>query len=383
MTIAGIPPHPNYRPEAGCWGGKFHYGFFSWENIISVMATRGASRFSLRRLATDRAEARDQRRPSAAFRSKLPVINNVFNSLSAYLKAARESAPEEHGEGQADERRKKRVRCRAHGVPYSASHSIMTFLTLRGFSVMAQRRQSLGRTRRGLRYNRSLMTQGLRTRGKIPGVARACLSLLCLCVFAMALGGNVAEAAQRTSGGTSGFSPRFAIADFDGDRKPDLAIVQVVREAAMDSFYSIRLQLSTGEESAIDIAGPQGGLRISPRDVNGDDAIDLVVTTAMDSHFVAVLLNDGHGKFTLAKAGAFPGIESEKGMRLDAAQVPAEECAALQLTRSTFGIEAPHDAGTGLEHKSKFPLATDGNANLPGVRPGKSGRSPPVSVFHS
>jgi hypothetical protein len=31
----------------------------------------------------DRAEARDQRRPSAAFRSKLPVIKSVFNSLSA------------------------------------------------------------------------------------------------------------------------------------------------------------------------------------------------------------------------------------------------------------------------------------------------------------
>jgi len=88
------------------------------------------------------------------------------------------------------------------------------------------------------------------------------------------------------------------------------------------------------------------------RDVNGDDAMDLVVTTAMDSHFVAVLLNDGHGKFTLAKPGAFPSIESDEGIRLVAAQEPAEECAALQFTWSTFGIEVLDDSGTGLEQKS-------------------------------
>jgi len=214
-------------------------------------------------------------------------------------------------------------------------------------------------------------------------VARVALSLLCLCVFAIVLGRNVAEAAQGTSGGMGGFSPQFAIADFDGDRKPDVATVQVVREAALDSFYSIRLQLSTGEESAIGIAGPQGGLELVARDVNGDDVIDLVVTTAMGSHFVAVLINDGHGKFTLAKAGTFPSIESDEGIRLVVAQEPAEECAALQFTRSTFGIEALDDSGTGLEQKSKFPLVANRDGNLPHVWRGKSGRSPPSAVFHA
>ncbi len=134
------------------------------------------------------------------------------------------------------------------------------------------------------------MIGSFRTTCKVTGVARVSLSLLCLCVFTMAFGGNAAEAAQGTSGAAGGFSPRFAIADFDGDRKPDVATVQVVREAALDSFYSIRLQLSTGEESAIGITGPQGGLELVARDVNGDDVIDLVVTTAMGSRFVAVLI---------------------------------------------------------------------------------------------
>jgi len=227
------------------------------------------------------------------------------------------------------------------------------------------------------------MSRRFCTKDKFAKVARVSLSLLCLCVCAMVFSRNVAEAAQGTSGGTSGFSPRFAIADFDGDRKPDVATVQVVREAALDSFYSIRLQLSAGEESAIAISGPRGGLELVARDVNGDDVIDLVVTTVMGSHFVAVLINDGHGKFTLAKPGAFPSIESDEGVRLVAAQEPTDECAALQFTRSTFGIEALRDAGTGLEQKSKFPLVGDCNGNLPHVWRGKSGRSPPVAVSHS
>ena len=227
------------------------------------------------------------------------------------------------------------------------------------------------------------MRRSFCTRRKIAIVARASLSLLCLCVFAMVLGRNAAEAAQGTSGRAGGFSPRFAIADFDGDQKPDLATVQVERDAAIGTRYCIRLQLSTGEESAIGITGPQGGLELVARDVNGDDVSDLVVTTAVGSHFVAVLINDGHGKFTLARPGAFPSIESDEGIRLVAAQDPAEECAALQFTWSTFGIEALHNAGTGLEHKSNFSLRANSDANLPDVRLGKSGRSPPFAVFHS
>jgi len=227
------------------------------------------------------------------------------------------------------------------------------------------------------------MSRSFRISCKISGAAQASLILLCLCAFAILLGGNAAKAAQGNFGGANGFSPRFAIADFDGDRKPDLATIQVVQEAALNSFYSIRLQLSAGEESAIGIIGPQGGLELVARDVNGDDATDLVVTTSMDSHFVAVLLNDGHGKFTLAKAGAFPTIESDEGIRLVAAQRPVEECAALQCTRSTFGIEAFHDAGAGLALRSTLALDSDCDLNLPYARRGKSGRSPPVSVFHS
>jgi len=227
------------------------------------------------------------------------------------------------------------------------------------------------------------MSGSFRAICKISGVARTGVSLLCFYVFAMAFGGNAARAAQWTPGGASSFASRFAIADFDGDQKPDLATVQVDQDDAIGTRYSIRLQLSAGEESAIGITGPRGGLELVARDVNGDDLVDLVVTTAIDSHFVAVLLNDGHGKFTLAKPGAFPSIESDEGIRLAAAREPAEECTALQFAGSTFGIEALDDAGTGPEQKSRFSASGDGDANWAGVELGRPGRSPPFPVFHS
>jgi len=119
------------------------------------------------------------------------------------------------------------------------------------------------KNRQRLRYNKLLMGRRFCTRRKIVNVARVSLGLLCLCVFAMLFGRNAEEAVHRTSGGAGGFARGFAIADFDGDQKPGLATVQIERDPAGGTRYSIRLQLSAGEESAIGITGPQGGLGVS------------------------------------------------------------------------------------------------------------------------
>jgi hypothetical protein len=105
----------------------------------------------------------------------------------------------------------------------------------------------------------------------------------------------------------AGFNSNFAIADFDGDRKPDLATVEVQKgNSSSATQYSIRLQLTAGGVQVFGVIAPAGGLQIVARDVNGDDALDVLVSTAWQHKQVAVLLNDGHGKFALADVGAFP-----------------------------------------------------------------------------
>ena len=103
-------------------------------------------------------------------------------------------------------------------------------------------------------------------------------------------------------------SSRFAIADFDGDSQPDLATVEIGQTSASRARYWIGFQLSTGASQRIGVNAPIGGLDIVSRDVNGDQRLDLIVTTSWLDQPVAVLLNDGHGNFTLTDPGAFPAL---------------------------------------------------------------------------
>jgi hypothetical protein len=103
----------------------------------------------------------------------------------------------------------------------------------------------------------------------------------------------------------------FAIADFDGDLRPDIASVQTGRSDFSRTDYWIQIQLTTAGHQSIQVAASIGGLQVSARDVNGDHAVDLVLTTALLRQPVAILLNDGHGNFTRAAPSAFPGAFSE------------------------------------------------------------------------
>ncbi len=124
---------------------------------------------------------------------------------------------------------------------------------------------------------------------------------------------------------------RFAIADFDGDSRPDLATVEIGQIGPSRARYWIEFQLSTGAQQMIDVNAPIGGLDISSRDVNGDQSLDLIVTTAWLNQPVAVLLNDGHGNFTLTNPSAFPAIvwSVEKMLRLSPLDVQDAALAAL------------------------------------------------------
>src|SRR5580704_10569945 len=98
-----------------------------------------------------------------------------------------------------------------------------------------------------------------------------------------------------------------AFADFDGDMRTDSARVQHGRAASGGESYAIDFRFSSTEApTSMNVVAPRGGLRIEARDVNGDNAIDLVLTTAWFREPVAILLNDGHGKFSHAEPSAYP-----------------------------------------------------------------------------
>jgi hypothetical protein len=130
---------------------------------------------------------------------------------------------------------------------------------------------------------------------------------LCLVFFAGLLSG-AAAAADVPSAPASSLGPNlpFSIADFDGDSKPDLASVHTGKSDLGRTDYWIQLQLSVAERQTFQIIAPMGGLQIVARDVNGDHALDLVLTTTWLRQPVAILLNDGHGTFSRVDPDAFP-----------------------------------------------------------------------------
>jgi hypothetical protein len=174
----------------------------------------------------------------------------------------------------------------------------------------------------------------------------------------------------------------FAIADFDGDRLPDLASVQVAMSRNSEIQYWIRFQLSTGARQSIGITAPVGGLQLLSRDVNGDSFLDVVVTTEFLHRPIAVLLNDGHGHFALKDPAAFPGaIWTAESLWTTP---------LLQIRDAAFNFPPRSLSGDAGEHATIFSprdvrgILGSGDYRDPAISPAFSvhGRAPPTFVHH-
>jgi hypothetical protein len=135
------------------------------------------------------------------------------------------------------------------------------------------------------------------------------MALVFLCsVIGLASRGKAAPNPPRSAPAPSALAmSQFAIADFDGDSRPDLATVQVGPNYSSDTRYWILFRLSTGLPQSVGVTAPAGGLQLASRDVNGDSFLDVVVTTAWTNLPVVVLLNDGRGNFIRSDPSAFQG----------------------------------------------------------------------------
>lgn len=169
----------------------------------------------------------------------------------------------------------------------------------------------------------------------------------------------------------------FAIADFDGDLRPDTATIRLAQHSSQTVEYFLELQLSSGSRPAIGILGPAGGLQITPQDVNGDKIADLVITSPFDAHFVAILLNDGKGNFKQVETSDYPGVGKRPGSCL----FSRDDSAVFQLTLG----EKPSTDGQGggsshwerlIENDSRLGRpATIVLRSFPGLA--RAGRAPP------
>lgn len=172
------------------------------------------------------------------------------------------------------------------------------------------------------------------------------LLILCLVAGVVCRADAANTSTRRSPTSSLGSNSYFAIADFDGDQKPDLATVEVQKStSSRTTRYSIRFQLTAGIAQVFGVTAPSGGLQIVARDINGDNTLDVLVTTVLQHEQVAVLLNDGHGKFRLADASEFPAAHRENSKHWNSGAIPLCDSSAL--------VRVEYPAGE-LDRESKF-----------------------------
>jgi hypothetical protein len=173
----------------------------------------------------------------------------------------------------------------------------------------------------------------------------------------------------------------FTIADFDGDNRPDLATVETGLMGASHARYWIGFQMSAGARQMIGVDGPVGGLEIASRDVNGDNLIDLVVSTAWLKAPVAVLVNDGHGNFSIRDPAAFLTALTNPSRTLDSPNQQNPDTAIALTAQDSNDFIATERTATSAVNSEKFFTRKSRRDFFPLVVR-SSGRAPPLSVRH-
>src|SRR5271154_1179046 len=190
------------------------------------------------------------------------------------------------------------------------------------------------------------------------------LLMLCFVAAVVCRADAAANSTRHSQPAVLGINSYFAIADFDGDQKPDLATVEVQKgSSSRTTQYSIRFQLTAGISQVFGVTAPSGGLQIVARDVNGDNVLDVLVTTSLQHEQVAVLLNDGHGKFTRADASEFPAAIQDNSRRWISGTILLCDSSALiriEYPAGELGCESKFD-GPQSYFKSARPFDSQGS----------------------
>jgi hypothetical protein len=94
------------------------------------------------------------------------------------------------------------------------------------------------------------------------------------------------------------FAWATVIGDLNADGRPDFAVADRLGRGSAGFHYSVRFSVSGLPTQSVTFVSPDAALSISLRDVDHDQDLDIVVSTALSPTAVRVWLNDGRGVFS-------------------------------------------------------------------------------------
>lgn len=172
--------------------------------------------------------------------------------------------------------------------------------------------------------------------GRSGWPTRLILSVCVLVCFASVAKPATQSQTQNATAFASHASVPFALGDFDGDNQLDIATVRDGQFGALETRYWIDFYLSGGSKQFIAVTAPVGGVHIASRDVNGDNFLDLIVTSEVEHRPIAVLLNDGRGHFTLHDPRSFAAAICEAQSSWESPFARLGDIAAALISRTSF-----------------------------------------------
>ena len=170
----------------------------------------------------------------------------------------------------------------------------------------------------------------------------------------------------------------WSFTDLDGDLTPDRVRSTAVGADRQGYAYSVEFEMSAGRISTpIAVhAGNPWGLRIMPRDVDGDHDLDLVVTSGEFGEAVDVWINDGQGGFTSGGIYQFPASIWYPGQSLAAAGRTPPQAMAVVVSGFMAWLrpDAPHREYAAQAWRRRIDAAVPVSSPLNNARP----RAPPA-----
>jgi len=171
----------------------------------------------------------------------------------------------------------------------------------------------------------------------------------------------------------------LAMADFTGDRNPDLATLELDRLDSSHAYYVIEIQLTEGGRQSLRLTAPARSLVLTPMDVTGKGRLDLVVRSVGSEVPVAVFVNDGCGHFSANESARYATATHEipSGPDFSANHLRFESAA---LTRGPYAAGSQEQPRCFLhEFSSSVSFAYDG-APAELFLPLRTDRAPPAAV---